>query len=486
MRRPIVRLIWHRELRDLVRDRRWLFMLLGLPVLIYPLFGLVGFVFALSMFEQRSPVGVYGLENLPQPPPAESIVGPAAELSWWTALPCPGGTGVGEVTGAFAGVLTRRPFTADPPLVLKSGEAYRFVPDFTESDLESGSLVVVPLVSADRAPLDAKQIDVLLTVPPDFRDRLARGEAPAVELYAREGDDLSKLATRRLTNVLRLYRMALRQARFARGGLPPDFDQVLAIRDPDERKPRLQRTTDELRDALVRFFPFMLVMWSLAGALYPAIDLCAGEKERGTMETLLISPADRNEIVAGKFLAVWTLSAVTSWWNLLWMGGGAVLGGGLLGLDLVRPSGLFWCAVLTVPLAALFSALCLALGVYARSTKEGQYYLLPIFLVTMPLVMASLAPGIELNLKTSLIPVTGVCLLLQKLIFAPAEGAPWLYLAPVLLSLAVCIGLALRWAVAQFHREDVLFRESERPDWRARLRGLFRPPGAGHRPRAEV
>ena len=67
----------------------------------------------------------------------------------------------------------------------------------------------------------------------------------------------------------------------------------------------------------------MLVMWSLAGALYPAIDLCAGEKERGTMETLLISPANRVEIVAGKFLAVWTLATVTAWWNLLWMGGGS-------------------------------------------------------------------------------------------------------------------------------------------------------------------
>jgi sodium transport system permease protein len=278
-----------------------------------------------------------------------------------------------------------------------------------------------------------------------------------------------------------MYRLTLRQARFARAGLPPDFDQVIAIRDPDQRKQPLQRTTDELRDALVRFFPFMLVMWSLAGALYPAIDLCAGEKERGTMETLLISPADRGEIVAGKFLAVWTLSAVTTWWNLLWMGGGGVLGGSLLGLELVRPSGLVWCVVLTAPLAALFSALCLALGVYARSTKEGQYYLLPIILVTIPLVMMSLVPGIELSWKTSLIPVTGVCLLLQRLIFDTPGDTPWPYFAPVLLSLAACIGLALRWAVAQFHREDVLFRESERPDWRTWLRGLFRPP-TGERP----
>ena len=60
-------------------------------------------------------------------------------------------------------------------------------------------------------------------------------------------------------------------------------------------------------------------MWSLAGALYPAVDLCAGEKERGTMETLLISPASREEIVWGKFLTIWLFSATTALLNLLSM-----------------------------------------------------------------------------------------------------------------------------------------------------------------------
>src|SRR6185295_775943 len=73
-------------------------------------------------------------------------------------------------------------------------------------------------------------------------------------------------------------------------------------------------------NTLVRIFPFMLVMWSLAGALYPAIDVCAGEKERGTMETLLISPAGRGEIVWGKFLTIWMFSAGTAFLNILSMG----------------------------------------------------------------------------------------------------------------------------------------------------------------------
>jgi len=79
-----------------------------------------------------------------------------------------------------------------------------------------------------------------------------------------------------------------------------------------------------------------------------------------------------------------------------------------------RPSIFFWGVVLLLPLSAFFSALCLAVGVYARSTKEGQYYLMPLFLVTMPLIFLTLAPGVELNHFYSMVPVTGIALLLQS------------------------------------------------------------------------
>ena len=78
-----------------------------------------------------------------------------------------------------------------------------------------------------------------------------------------------------------------------------------------------------------RLFPFLLVMMSLTGAFYPAVDICAGEKERGTMETLLISPASRTEIVAGKFLTVMLASVMTAMLNLVSMG--------LTGLQMATP-----------------------------------------------------------------------------------------------------------------------------------------------------
>src|SRR5262249_19564660 len=107
--------------------------------------------------------------------------------------------------------------------------------------------------------------------------------------------------------------------------------------------------------------------------------------------------------------------------------------------------------------------------------KEGQYYLMPLFLVTMPLIFLTLAPGVELNPFYSLVPVTGVALLLQRLMVAATlDHIPWLYFVPVLAPMVLYGWFALRWAIEQFKREEVLFREAERLDIRLWLRHLLR------------
>src|SRR5207253_2430859 len=154
-----------------------------------------------------------------------------------------------------------------------------------------------------------------------------------------------------------------------------------------------------------------------------------------------------------------------------------------------RPTGavdigaIFWCIILVLPLSAFFSAISLALGAYARSSKEGQYYLMPLFLVTMPLVFLTLAPGVTLSPFYSLVPVTGVALLMQRLMTVSLNQVPWLYFVPVLAPIVLYSGLALRWAIEQFKREEVLFREAERLEIGLWLRRLFREkealPSAG-------
>jgi sodium transport system permease protein len=434
MRWSIIFLIFGRELRDQLRDRRTIFMIAVLPLLLYPVLGLAVLQFAGASAPSVGVVGIVGSEYLPA---------------------------------------TREPLQATdyPPLVVEG----RFVPD-------AGPLQVRFLGPDDRALLEEKQVDVLLTVPPHFRRQLEQGGRPELRLEARP-DERSRQTLGRLYEVLSQWKQRLRAVRMQREGLPADFADPFEINEPAREAAAEELAATGLLDLMVRLFPFLLVMWSLAGALYPAVDLCAGEKERGTMETLLISPASREEIVWGKFLTIWVFSAATALLNLASMSLTTSSFSSVLPHDILRPAALFWCVLLALPLSAFFSAVCLAIGAYARSSKEGQYYLMPLFLVTMPLVFLTLAPGVELNPFYSLVPVTGVALLLQRLMTSSLDQVPWLYFVPVLAPVVLYSWLALRWAIAQFNREEVLFREAERLDLRLWLRRLLREkeplPSAG-------
>ena len=277
--------------------------------------------------------------------------------------------------------------------------------------------------------------------------------------------------SKRLTALVSAWEKRLREERFTARKLPKDFYQVLTLENPQTDKPKAKRAADELRDTFARVFPFILIMWLVAGAIQPAVDMTAGEKERGTMETLLISPAERSEIVAGKWLAVTLFSFASVVWNVLWLAGGGFLVAALLGSPILNPVGVLACVVLALPLAMLFSAVCVALGVFAKSTKEGQYYLMPLILIVMPLAFWAMLPGTELTVLTAIVPVTGPMLLQGRMLAVSGDGVPVWYFLPVLASSALWVSLALVLAVRQFKTESVLFRESSpvsKRRWRRR------------------
>ncbi len=427
MRWSVVRLIAVKELRDLIRDRRTIFLILILPVVLYPLFGVTGYLFAAALLGQANVVGVVGLEHLPL---AESGI---------------------------------------PPLVVGDQVA-----DGLDADEQNFAPVKIkPLAVDPEEALRLKRCDAVLIVPADLTEELRAGRRPTVTIRAREGDDKSKITARRLSAILRAWEVKVLEKRFADRGLPTDFHKALTIVDPQADKPKGKKAADELRDTFTRVFPFILIMWLVAGAVQPAVDMTAGEKERGTMETLLISPAERSEIVVGKFLATTAFSFASVVWNVMWLTGAGVVVEAALGFAILNYAGMLGCVVLGLPLAMLFSAISLAFGVVAKSTKEGQYYLLPLILVTMPLAFWSMTPGAELTPKTCWVPVTGAMLLQQRLLTVSGVPIPWEYFAPVLGSLFAWVAAALAFASWQFRREGVLFRETA-PSGVGLFRGLFK------------
>ncbi|MEO6810787.1 MAG: ABC transporter permease subunit/CPBP intramembrane protease [Isosphaeraceae bacterium] len=445
IRWPIALHIFRREVRDQLRDRRTLFMIFVLPILLYPILG-IGIAQLSMAFEQKArTVVLIGSAALPGSPP---LLNPSKDRFDPNLFDVPGDAGQLQVR-------------TDPA-------------DWDWNDPQ-----------ARRRLIRAGEADVVVLVPPDIREQLQGTGRVKLDIVYDSSDDRSQAAFRAVREVIAAWKERIVDQRLEREQKQASFVEPVQIKLND-----VATRAEAGGSVWARVFPFLLVMMALTGAFYPAVDLCAGEKERGTMETLLISPASRAEIVMGKFLTVLLASIATALLNLASMGltgwqmaaqiGSKVAQGdpGGPGPIITPPSlaSAFWIVLLLVPLSAFFSAVCLALAVLARSMKEGQYYMTPLYMVALPLIFATLAPGIKLDLFTSLVPITGVSLLLRSLMQGHYAEARQFFL-PVLVPLLVYGAIALRWAVDQFQRESVLFREAERFGLRDWVRHLIRDRG---------
>ena len=339
------------------------------------------------------------------------------------------------------------------------------------------------LVAEASRLVQEKKYDAALVFPPDFARRLEayrkaihddaaagtrsaplpKGEGsiadiPRPKIIYTTANERSLMACSRLTAVLDRWTEEVGKTNLVAGGMPAQ-----AVRPFEVDSSNLAgESASKSANVWSRVLPVMLLLWAMTGAFYPAVDLCAGEKERGTLETLLSSPAERSEIVLGKLLTIMAFSIVTAALNLVSVG----VTGSLIFRQIEHfggppPLAVLWLSLALIPVSALFSALCLALASFARSTKEGQYYLMPLMMLSLPMAVLPMSPGVELNLGNSLIPISGVVLLLKTLL----EGSylqALQYLPVVLAVTTVACWLAVRWAVEQFNTESVIFRESER------------------------
>jgi sodium transport system permease protein len=407
MRWRTVRTVLGKELRETVRDRRTLFMMLVLPTLLYP---------AILVLVQQ--LAIFGQKRLGAEPAKVAVAGAEAPLVRW-----------------MDGDSAIRVFSAESATVaaVRDGKV--------EAAVHLGG------VQAD----GSRRARILFDASDD-RSRRARDLADAR---------------------LDAWGDTLLAARLRTAGLPSTFATPLAVADSSVA------TAEEAGGyALGRFLPLILVMMTLLGAFYPAIDLAAGEKERGTLETLLTAPVPAHEIVAGKFAAVALIGMAAATANLasmlLTFQSGLFRFGPGTQIKFTLPAGsaLLVLAAL-VPLAVLFSAVFLGLAVRAQSFKEAQNALTPAQLgATLPLLVVTL-PGIDFTPALALVPVVGVAMFFRELM----TGDP--PLLPSILSVLATIGyaaLALVFAARAFGREEVLFgggsgQAGQGGGWGDRLRG---------------
>ena len=432
-RLSVVWLIYAREMRDQLRDRRTLFTIAVLPILLYPLVGTL--LLQIAQFSRQHPttIAIVGTEHL----------------------------------------------TDAPSLMDENGFEPGLVGDQQNLDVDRYAWSeIASLANVDdqtsRWVLNGKY-DIIVVFPPAFASASARTSTDdaSVQLLYNVASDQSLVARDRVTKILGEWRGGWIRDRLTDSGIDSDLINPFVLDDIDI-------APDQTREAALwsKLLPFVMLIWAMTGAFYPAIDLVAGEKERGTLETLLCSPALRSEIVWGKLATVTTFSMMTAILNA-----GSMLvtsafvfkqigaAGGAIGAPPIMP--MLWLIVALVPLSALFSALALAVAALARSSKEGQYYLMPLMMVTLPLVLLPMLPGTTLSIGTSLIPVTGMFLMVRALVEGQFAYALW-HLPLVAGVTAGCLWLAVNWARRQFEDESVLFGGREKWELSGWMRQVWR------------
>lgn len=453
MRWSHIKLIFTREVRDQLRDRRTMFTVLFLPLLLYPLMGSIMFEVAQFHREPRVVIGVVGAENLPE---STSILDDRADAPvHWKAISQ--SERVQECLEAYLAQERNEPSSA-PDAAKLAGD--------TEKSIQRKQV---------ENCLRELSCDSIVCIPPDFR---ANRWSASIQVISNLSWERSTIANSMFERIVReehatWLRQTLEQTELGAGIINPPRLLTVDISQPSQKGIFLWS----------KLLPFVVLIWALTGAFYPAIDLCAGEKERGTLETLLCSPARRLEIVWGKLLTIICFSLGTALLNLASMYVTASMVIGRMATttlaatsDMLAPlpfHSLGWLVLLVVPISIMFSALALAVASLAKSTKEGQYYLMPLLLVGLPLVSLPMLPGVGLSPGTSIIPVTGAVLLSRALMEGEYLSA-LLHLPTVATVTILCTLLAVRWAVRQFENETAMLKDGGRYSLKNWLRDAWR------------
>jgi len=238
--------------------------------------------------------------------------------------------------------------------------------------------------------------------------------------------------------------------------------------DYDELSPPLSVRVEDVssgesvgRMILSRLLPYFMVLAILTGAMGLGAEITAGEKERGTIATLLVSQLSRTQIVLGKFLTILTVSLVSSLLSAVGLLIGVrFFGGGLAPVGTVVTfslglTDLGFMLVVLVPLAVILASLVVIVGSFARSQKEASTYLMPIYMVIILVGLISMTGGVSFAGTRFLIPVANSIYALQEIIEGNLQISHLLY---TLVANTLCGGLLIAASIGLFKREAVLFR----------------------------
>ncbi|MDC0603034.1 ABC transporter permease [Aliiglaciecola sp.] len=395
-------LVFLKELKELIRDRKTLFFMIALPIAIFPaIFGGIAYFTGKAIEDAQTKVLQYAL-----------------------------------VGAKYA-----------PEIVSKLEE------------MEDFSRVDVVINDNHQELIASGEVDFIIELPANYSDRVLSTGQSTIKLYLNDAG-LNKVFSR-VDGIVKEQIEIQREIAFKTLNLSKA--QQDAIMEPTIlEKIDTADNRESIGENIGRLIPYFIFILCLQGAMFPATDLGAGEKERGTLETLLISPIERYKLVLGKFFtvafagittALITVSSIAIWGTIAskWMPTDIIVSF-MTSIGLIDFLLMF---LMLVPVVAIFASILLSLSIYAKSFKEAQSYMgTLVILVIVPIIFSAL-PGVELSGVWAWVPLTNVALAIKELIKGTMD---YYQLFAIFGSTVVIAGALIAFCVHWFNKEKVLFR----------------------------
>ena len=303
--------------------------------------------------------------------------------------------------------------------------------------------------------------EIGLVLDNSFLNDLESYSSAKITIYSKNIDTFSQ-AKSLVTNIIDDFEEAERNERLVALNLTNEYVNPIVIEEEDLTTE--QESAGSIFGAILALF---FVMYVMSGSTYPAVDLGAGEKERGTMETLISTNISSVDIIIGKMLSVTTSAVLTATFSMLVFAIPMVViflfyadsvNEYLFSLlsALLNPVAFLGVFILIIPLSVFMGAFLLAISVYAKTPKEAGLLLgnvLIIFIV--PCYIPLINPGLELDFVGALIPCYNLALITNNLI---AGTVDWFLYGVALVSTIVYCCIAIYVTYIMFDDENVIFR----------------------------
>jgi sodium transport system permease protein len=317
--------------------------------------------------------------------------------------------------------------------------------------LEMQGATIVDAPEDPKAAVREGEVPFVVAIPEHFGERMAKGEPIELQLIVDGSRNDNRAAVGHVQKQLDTYGRELASLRLLARGIDPMVMTAVKVHEVEVA------SEQQLATSLFSFVPLFVLLATFVGGMQIAIDTTAGERERGSLESLLLNPVPRSAIVVGKWLATVAFALACVLLTLVCCV--VVLEYTPvrdLGLRLaLGPSVMIAVVLVTVPMALLASAMQMTVASFARSFKEAQTYISLLMFVPMAPAMISMMSGLGDSFAALAIPVVGQQMLIEQAFGGEAPNVLGFVLAggsAIVLAL-VCVGVT----VSLFRRETIVF-----------------------------